>query len=370
MPTENLDGNSLRINFKIIADEIKQLQRKLEEIVQPYQRPISSILPEERQIEISLLYDDIEIEACYDKFSSWEGSLSKKKIRDWLNQFETNFDKNIAYLLISKFQFFSKNDIETATQSLQAKLINLLIEKDCLRQAFFSEPKAPVKNEAELQKWLRNKVIQYARYPSPPNTSMESQDRLWAIYERSVLTGTSSNDKKKLRPLKEYFESTSGNPEISAFVFMDYTNGSGNQISKCIKEINKLLKIHPEWQQSTFIFMYIVQSESFSLEAIESAPPNSQTLFHNKILYYKSPEIMELISAQKITETEYDAFIEKYCFLASGKASMGYRQSGSLTCHHYSCPNNTLPFFHKPNENWESLFRNSQTPSATPYKRK
>ncbi|MDL5053452.1 hypothetical protein QQ056_07840 [Oscillatoria laete-virens NRMC-F 0139] len=54
MPAENLDRNSPRINFKIIADEIKQLQRKLEETVQPYQRPIFSILPEERQVGVKV----------------------------------------------------------------------------------------------------------------------------------------------------------------------------------------------------------------------------------------------------------------------------------------------------------------------------
>jgi hypothetical protein len=176
MSAENFEQNYLSMNPKNVGAEINQLQRTLEIIVQPYQRPIASILPEERRVEISLLFDDTDLEECYDRFSSWEGSLSKKKVRDWLNQFETNLDKNIAYLILSKFQFFSKNDIEAATQSLQSKLINFLLDKEHLREAFYSDPKAPIKNEAELQKWLRNKVIRYARLPSPPNTSVESQD--------------------------------------------------------------------------------------------------------------------------------------------------------------------------------------------------
>ncbi|WP_436836026.1 phosphoribosyltransferase-like protein [Laspinema palackyanum] len=60
---------------------------------------------------------------------------------------------------------------------------------------------------------------------------------------------------------------------------------------------------------------------------------------------------------------------EKYCLQASGSTDAGYRDSGALTCHHYSCPNNTLPFFHKPGDNWDSLFINSQTPTATRYKK-
>ncbi|PHM10215.1 hypothetical protein [Nostoc sp. 'Peltigera malacea cyanobiont' DB3992] len=62
-----------------IKKYIHSLQISLSDITQPYSRPLSSILPEERRVETSLLFDDIEIEACYDKFSSWEGSLSKKK---------------------------------------------------------------------------------------------------------------------------------------------------------------------------------------------------------------------------------------------------------------------------------------------------
>ncbi|MHC5822665.1 MAG: phosphoribosyltransferase-like protein [Nostoc sp.] len=369
MSAENLDSNSPSIKPKIIAEEIKQLQRKLEEIVQPYQKPISSILPKERHVETSLLFDDIEIEACYDRFSSWEGSLSKKKIRDWLNQFETILEKNIAYLLLSKFQFLSKPEIESATRSLQQKLLDLLLKEESFWEAFRDDPKVALKDDtSEFKKWLRNKIIRYAALPSPPNTSVESQYGLWGIYERSALTATSVPDGKKIRPLSEYFQGGTGDYEISVFVFMDYTNGSGNQLAKCIREINKLLEEYPAYKQSLFIFMYVVQAASFNLASIEFAPENSETIYYEPMLGYKSKEIMDILTIHQISESEYDDFIEKYCLRASGKSDAGYRDSGTLTCHHYSCPNNTLPFFHKPNNNWEPLFRNSQTPSATRYK--
>lgn len=372
MSAEKLEGNFLSINHKNITNEINQLQIKLEVIVQPYTRPISSILPEERQVETSLIFDDIEIDAHYDKFSTWDGSISKKAIKDWLKQFETILDQNIAHLLLTKFQFLSKSALEAATSILQNKLLDFLIEQEKLRELFNSISNPTKKSDENFRRWLRNKVIRYASFPSPPNTSMESQYNLWATYERSALTGTSSPDGKKIRPLKEYFEANSGSEETSVFVLMDYTNGSGNQLSKCIKEIHDLLSVYPQYKDSIFIFMYIVQSEFFSLDKIEFAPPNSQTIFYDKMLYYKSSEIMKILACYQINEAEYDNFIEKYCLRSSGKADAGYYQSGSLTCYHYSCPNNTLPFFHKPNRttNWIPLFRNSQTPSATRYKRK
>lgn len=351
-----------------IGNDIKLWQRPLSDLTNIYSRPISSILLKQREVEESLLFDDVDIDAHYDRLSGWEGSISRKKLRDWLNQFETTLDKNIAHLLLSKFQFFSKSAVEEATRSLQQKLLNLLIQKETLSQKFYSDPKSPVKNEAELQKWLRNKIIRYAELPPPPHTSVESQYGLWAIYERSALTATSSPDGKKIRPLKEYFEAGSGEPENAVFVFMDYTNGSGNQLAKCVKEINKLLAKYPAWQNSIFIFMYIVQSKIFSLDSIENAPQTSDTLFYEEMTYYKSKEIIELLGRQEISESEYDIFIEKYCLRASGKQFIGYRQSGALTCHYYSCPNNTLPFFHKSSKNWESLFKTSQTPSATRYR--
>ena len=371
MSAENLERNSLSIKPKIIAEEIKQLQRKLSEIVEPYQKPISSILQEERRVETSLLFDDIEIEACYDRFSSWEGSLSKKTVRDWINQFETILEQNIAYLLLSKLHFFSKTNIESATRSLQEQLLNLLLTKDSLWVAFREDPKVVLKdNEAEFKKWLRNKIIRYAELPLPPKTSVESQYRLWGIYERSALTATSVSDNKKIRPLSHYFQAGTGDHETLVFVFMDYTNGSGTQLAKCIREINKLLVQYPLYKQSLFIFMYVVQAASFNLASIEFAPGNSDTICYEPMLGYKSKEIMDILTIHQISESEYDDFIEKYCLRASGKSDAGYRDSGTLTCHHYSCPNNTLPFFHKPSTNWEPLFRNSQTPSATRYKQK
>lgn len=350
---------------------IHSLQSSLLDISHSYSRPLSSILPEERRVEDSLLFDDIDIEACYDRFSSWEGSISKKAIRDWLNQFETNLEKNIAYLLLSKFQFFSKSDIENGTRSLQNKLLDSLSKKDSPWQAFRADPKVYLKDdEAEFKKWSRNNIIRYAAFPSPPNTSVESQYRLWGIYERAALTATSVPDGKKIRPLIEYFQSGTVNPEASVFVFMDYTNASGNQLAKCIREIHKLLQKYPEYRQSLFIFMYVVQAESFDLASLELAPESSETIYYEPMLDYKNKEIMDLLAHHQIYESEYESFIEKYCLRATGKSEPGYRNSGALTCHHYSCPNNTLPFFHKPrSKNWEPLFRNSQTPTATRYKK-
>lgn len=356
-----------------ITNEIKLLRRKLSYIVNPYRRPLSSILPEEREVEISPLFDDIEIEAHYDRLRGWEGFISKKKIRDWLNQFETTMDKNIAHLLLSNFQFFLITDIESATRNLQEKLLDLLVPKENLWKAFRDYPNVKWEdkdNEAVFKRWLRNIIIRYAILPSPSDTSVESQHRLWAIYERSALTATSSTHGQKIRPLSDYFQAGKGDPKTSVFVFMDYTNGSGNQLAKCIREINKLLKQYPAYQQSSFIFMYVVQATSFNLASIEFASENSENIHYQPMLGYKSQEIMDILASHQISESEYDDFIEKYCLRASGKPSVGYRESGALTCHHYSCPNNTLPFFHKPSTNWEPLFRNSQTPRATRYKQK
>ena len=354
-----------------IKKYIHSLQISLSDITQPYSRPLSSILPEERQVEVSLLFDDREIGACYDRFSSWEGSLSKNKIWDWINQFETILDRNIAYLLLSKLQFLSKNDIESATRILQEKLLDLLLAKENLWKAFHDDLKVGLKDsEAEFKKWLRNKIIRYAALPSPPNTSVESQYRLWGTYERSALTATSVPDGKKIRPLSEYFQAGTGNHETSVFVFMDYTNGSGTQLAKCTREINNLLKQYPEYQHSLFIFMYVVQATSFNLATIELAPKNTEIIYYEPMLSYKSQAIMETLSRHQISESEYNDFIGKYCPRTSGESVAGYRDSGALTCHYYSCPNNTLPFFHKPSKSWEPLFRNSQTPSATRYRQK
>ncbi len=268
-----------------ISSYIKfSLQKSLSDLTKPYSKPISSILPEEREVEKILLFDDVDLDSHYERLKGWEGSISKRKIRDWLEQFDTTIEKNIAHLLLSKFQFFSIDRIEAATRSLQAKLFDLLIEKEGLHAAFNSAPNPPEKTDTNFRRWLRNNIIRYARFPSPPNTSVESQDRLWGVYERSALTSTSSPDGKKLRPLKEYFEASSGKPENSVFVFMDYTNASGNQFTKCIREIHKLLTKYPAWQNCFFVFMYVVQSKSFRLDSIDLVPDKSDTIFFEEIL--------------------------------------------------------------------------------------
>lgn len=348
---------------------LNQLQQEnWYDLTATFREPLSSILPPTREVDEQEIYDTPDLDAIATRLKESPGSISTNNIREWLNQFESFLDRNIAYLLLRKLQFFSETDINSLVKVLQNNLIDYLVDKEQLITKFESLENPPNKTEINLKKWLRNKVIRYARFPSPADTSIESQDRLWGFYERSSLTETSCPPSRKFDSLENHFKKAS--PELDVFVFMDYTNGSGNQLSKCIREINKLLYQYPQYKNSTFVFMYIVQSELFSLENIENAPPNSQTIFYEPMLHYKSSEIMDSLSDYQITEAEYDAFIEKYCLRSSGKVDAGYHQSGSLTCHHYSCPNNTLPFFHKPSENWRPLFRNSQTPNATRYRQK
>jgi hypothetical protein len=49
---------------------------------------------------------------------------------------------------------------------------------------------------------------------------------------------------------------------------MDYINGTGGQLSKCVPLIDRLLEQYPKWKKSYFIFMYIAQSKIIKKENI------------------------------------------------------------------------------------------------------
>jgi len=353
---------------------LESLQENWYDLTATYRTPISSILPQEREVEEKEIYDICHIEAIAERLREAPGTISTNTLRKWLNQFDSFLDKNIAYLLLSEFQFFSEDNIKSAVKHLRDKLLNFLIEQEYLSKVFHSLENPPTKTEIQFKRWLRNKVIRYAWFPQPQTTGVESQHPLWGYYESHALTGSETGcpSASKPRLLKDYFENTWYNdpenvdPENTVFVFMDYINGTGKQLSKCVPLIDKLLEQYPKWKQSYFIFMYIAQSKAFRKENIKLSTENWQTIYAEPMLDYKHSKILEELSSYKISETEYEEFVNKYCRRA-GSTSLGYLDSASLTCHHRSCPNNTLTFFWKSSRDWTAIFDHSQTPNATRY---
>jgi hypothetical protein len=354
---------------------LESLQENWYDLTETYRTPISSILPQEREVEEKEIYDIYHIEAIAERLRQAPGTISTNTLREWLNQFDTSLEKNIAYLLLREIQFFSEDSIKSAVKNLLDKLQNFLIEQEQLSQAFHSLENPPTKSEVHFKRWLRNKVIRYAWLPQPQTTGVESQHGLWDYYEIHALTGseTACPDVSKPRLLKDYFENPWYNdfqnvePENTVFVFMDYINGTGRQLSKCLPLIDKLLEQYPKWKKSYFIFMYIAQSKNINKENIRLSTEKCQFIYADPILYYKDSKILKLLSDEKISEIEYENFVKKYCQRAGSK-SLGYLNSAFLTCFYRSCPNNTLTFFWKSSSSWKAILDDSQTPSATRYR--
>lgn len=354
---------------------LESLQENWYDLTEMYRTPISTILPQEREVEEKEIYDIHHIDAIAERLREAPGTISTNTLREWLNQFDNFLDKNIAYLLLRDIQFFSEDNIKSSVKNLRDKLLNFLIEQEHLIEAFHSVENPPTKTEIQFKRWLRNKVIRYAWLPQPKTKAVESQHPLWGYYENHALTGSETGcpPASKPRLLKDYFENPGYNdpevdvdPENTVFVFMDYTNATGDQLSRCILLINDLLEQSPKWKKSFFIIMYISQSKTFKKEMIQFSADNWQTIYAEPMLYYKDSKILDAISSYKISETEYEDFVNKYCRRA-GSTSLGYRDSATLTCHHRNCPNNTLTFFWKSSPNWTAIFDHSQTPNATRY---
>ncbi|MBD2413810.1 hypothetical protein FACHB389_19895 [Nostoc calcicola FACHB-389] len=372
--TQKDSNDFLNLDKKSIANEIQLLRRKLLEIITPYRKPVSSILPERRDVDEKEIYDIYHIDAIAEKLRDAPGNISTNTIREWLNQFDTLIEKNIAYLLLTEIQFFSEYSIKLAVRNLRDKLLDFLIEQEHLSGVFHSLENPATKTEIQFKRWLRNKVIRYAWLPQPQTTGVESQHGLWDYYEIHALTGseTSCPPASKPRLLKDYFENPWYNdpenlkPENTVFVFMDYINGTGRQLSKCVSLINDLLEQSPQWKKSFFIFMYIAQSKVFNKENVSLSAETWQTIYHEPVFSYKDSKILQILSSHKISEIEYENFVNKYC-QRTGSTSLGYLDSGSLTCFYRSCPNNTLTFFWKSSADWTAIFDHSQTPNATRY---
>lgn len=351
-----------------ISEYLSHSQDDWFDLTETLREPISSILPPVRVIDEKELYDRFTIDEICNKFRGVPGGISVSKVENWLSQFGSYLEKNLAYFLLLNIQFLSEDRIRSAVSILRDQLLELLIKDEGLKSQFHSDPREFNKSELNFKRWLRNNVIRYALFPHSHKSNPESQNLLWTYYETNALMGheTGCPTVNKPKILKEYFEDSYYKPEKSVCVFMDYTNGSGRQLQDSLTELDKLLEHYREWENTLFVYMYVVQSTNFRRENIRSNA-NWRTIFYEPMLHYKDERIMQILRKYSVSELEYDNFVCKYCLLA-GSTSAGYRDSGSLTCHHYSCPNNTLDFFHLNRGGWRNLFDSSQTSGATRYK--
>ncbi|MEP0921212.1 hypothetical protein [Leptolyngbya sp. ST-U4] len=343
-------------------------RKTLSSITARCRKPLSAILPRRKDIVLKEIYTSSDIDSLCIKLKDLAGNFSSTSVKEWVAQFEPFIDRNIAFLLLDLVQGFSELEIRTfATRKLQDLLYDYLMNQEHIYAAFISSGEAP--NEVNFRRWLRNKVITYAQLPQPQDSSVESQFLLWSLYETSVLQGrdASCNSVRKLRELDEFFSSSKQDPKTSALVFMDYTNATGNQLSKCLKVIDRKLDKYPKWREATYVFMYIVEMDN--IDVLKSFQvKSSTTLFFSRMLHYQESQILAKLAEYGVSEEEYNEFVLKYC-RRSGEEATGYKNSGALTCHHYSCPNNTLPFFWKNNDNWKGIFYGSQTSRAANYRK-
>lgn len=352
-----------------IADYIDEKCEKIGDLIRKYHPPISTFIPTARKVETEEIYTDDDIRSLSDKFSDFIFPISTQDIKKWLSQFETFKDKNIAYILLKKMQFLSRNKVIEGCRTLRYHLMNFLKNHPALKEAFYTHNPSLRHNDSAFESWLENHCIHYSNLPSGKgNTSQTRMQKtyevLWDIYKSKAVQHC--HQTRRFEPIEFHFSNSKKDADKTVFVFMDFTNASGDTlVDKNAKAIRKTLKEFSKWENSWFVFLYIVESRKFQKEKLQALLPNSTTLFAEEMLSYDEPSVIAFLENHEISQEEYEAFIDKYCSLFGEK---GYKDQGFLTVHYYSCPNNTLPFFYKeiPGK-WIRLFQPSQIPRAGRY---
>lgn len=366
------DKSSREGETSTIADYINKNEEKIEWLIQQYYPPISSFFPPERRIETELIYANADLSSLADKFSDYIFPISTRDIEDWISQFETTLHKNIAFLLLKKIQFLSRSKVIEGCVNLRSQLLNLLRSWHPIQSAFKANT-STIPEETALDSWIENHVIHYAHLPlGKGNTSQtrmqQTYELLWDVYKKTSIQHC--HTVRRFEPLDFHFTQSKKNIDATAFVFMDFTNASGDTLTRNVEAINKLINGLDEsrrkaWREALYVFMYIVESKNFDKTKLKEVLPNSFTISAEEMLAYNDTSVINFLSENEILEDEYQAFVKKYCMLFGNR---GYNNEGFLTCHYYSCPNNTLPFLYKEKPGrWKRLFQNSQIPRAGTY---
>jgi len=252
-----------------------------------------------------------------DEFTSFRHQIPEGRIRDWLDQFESE-DIDVAARLVDSIDFVTNEQIRSAFKSILESLPG----------------------------WHRTQSQRTAKWRFVPYTSSsgESGDiMMHAFRQANNLASTSFNELFIYR--SDLLRERLG--EDDTVVLVDDMIGSGSQV--CSSWDNVFAELLAEVGQ---VYLVVVVACDHAVQRISDETDlnlishiqlgEADNFFHTKCKHFQKEE---------------KEMILQYCKKVDDQNPEGYGDCGLVLVFGHTIPNNSLPILQKTTDDWEPLFR-------------
>lgn len=290
-------------------------------------------------LETSLFVTDEEIFELEKKWGLYRGErITGQKIRAWLNQFENNSERRLAFKLLLHFRFYDENKIREMLKNLHD-----LVSRNIVTSI----------------KWNKNRTLLLSAFGNI-NKSGSSLLRMYQS-ENSILS-------ENIKSTSELFLTLKNKHEIRAICFIDDIIASGKTVIDNIKAVLNEEFIALLQERSIRIFIAAICGFEEGIQNIEKSLETYDKF--NLIRENIEIKVFDLIrenekafhseagvfdSSNEISEAK--SVMQKYGVKLVANNPLGKNNNQLLVAFSDNCPNNSLPIFWQETKNWIPLFK-------------
>ncbi len=274
----------------------------------------------------------------------WEHRVSRKKVNNWLNNFEDNERRDLLFLL-SQFIYFSKFQIDNMLVAIYRDFFKYsIVEK-------FRMSNSDTLDESLIKAHL-DSVLVKTRFVPIGNPS-ESSAKLYYDFR------TANKLKKELFIEQAEIDSLVGS-DIDYFIFIDDICGSGNQVISYTRSIVENIKKkfpHAKVAYYTLVasekgFDYVKRYTNFDILNSVIFLDESYKCFESNSRFFKNNDLGIDINNLKLVCEKYGYNLFESIIVRDGGDSitaknhqLGYNNGQLMLGFHHNTPDNTMPIF-------------------------
>ncbi|QKJ22166.1 hypothetical protein [Poseidonibacter lekithochrous] len=290
--------------------------------------------------------------------SIWKEDINKLSIEKWLNNFETETEKELVLKLLSQFMYFNVKEIRTCLNTMYEDLYKTPIIQEYRKET----------NSFNLEEYTNffNHELKKTRFVLLGNPSESSSLLLYFFRQENSLRKDLFCSLSEIKTIHE---------DIERVIIIDDLTASGSQAIKFIKEnVNDLKKDKIKF--SYYVLFATTEAIDEIMKTIKSLEiisfelkfifklDNTFKVCNEKSKYIDNKEEITLLKENSETfyYDKFDFDYKEYGLkdkdsLKKYLKSCGFKDSQLLLGFFYNIPNNTIPIIWAESDEWTPIFK-------------
>lgn len=285
--------------------------------------------------------------------SLWESRAKRPVIEEWLNNFDSQYEREHAMHLLSQLMYFGLKEV----RALLRELFDELFQYRLIRQ--FRRANGNPTDPAQIRAFFDGELA-HTRFFGVGNPSESGTHLLYYLRQETDLPKTSFLNTHEIFTQQASTTRVLRNVDVRHYVFVDDLCGSGSQASDYSKSLIVELK-HLNPNAITYYLMLFGTTEgiatvrsSTAFDVVEAVVEldNSYKVFEGDRYFLNAPPSLSKADSKSICLKYGTKLLPPY--------PLGYKDGQLLLALHHNTPDNSLPVIWSTgttSTRWTPIFR-------------